>query len=79
MSAITTDDLLDALREAMGQTDSGDGRTVQEISSATGWATTTVRKHLGSLHREGRLEVVRVKRPCLDGRLASIPAYRIRA
>ena len=74
---ITTDDLLDALRAAMG-TAEGEGHTVQELVAATGWGKTNIRQVLGHLHHQGRLEVVRVKRPCLDGRMQSIPAYRIK-
>lgn len=74
---VTTDDLLDALREALGGP-SEEGSTVHEICAATGWGPTKVRAELGNLHRAGRIEVVRVKRPVLDGRIQSIPAYRIK-
>ena len=77
---ITQDDLLDALQTALGPMgDDGDGKTVQDIVAETGWGTTVVRKNLANLQRQGRLEVVRVKRPALDGRQCSVPAYRMRA
>jgi DNA-binding transcriptional regulator PaaX len=74
---VTTDDLMDALRAAMGD-GTGDGRTVQEICEASGWGATKVRAELGRLHRAGRLEVVRVKRADLTGRMQSLPAYRMK-
>ena len=77
--SITTDDLLDALRDALSTAPDGDGQTVQEIAAAAGFGTTTVRKALAALQRDGRLVVVRVKRPALDGRQCSVPAYRMRA
>lgn len=76
--SITTNDLLDAIREALSAVPDGEGQTVQEMAEATGLGTTTVRKTLAALHRDGRLTVVRVRRPALDGRLSSVPAYRLR-
>ena len=77
---ITTDDLMDALQAALGPMGENDnGKTVQDIVAETGWGTTVVRKNLANLQRQGRLEVVRVKRPALDGRQCSVPAYRMRA
>jgi hypothetical protein len=74
---ITSDDLMDALRAALGG-QTGEGKTVQEILADTNWGATKVRAELGRLHRAGRLEVVRVKRADLTGRMQSLPAYRMK-
>jgi hypothetical protein len=74
---ITTDDLMDALRAALG-TPGGEGHTVQEMVVATGWGDTKVRAILGDLNRRGRLVVSRVKRTDLSGRMQSVPAYRMK-
>jgi hypothetical protein len=74
---ITTDDLMDAIRAALGN-GAGDARTVQEICDACGWKPTKVRQELRALHRQGRLDVIRVNRPDLTGRSQSIPGYRMK-
>jgi hypothetical protein len=73
---ITTDDLLDALRAALGS--HGEGHTVQELIAACDCGATKVRAELGKMHRAGRLTVVRVRRPDLTGRMQSVPAYRMK-
>ena len=77
--SITTDDLLAALQAALGQMGDDEAKTVQDFCEQTGWGRTKVTHVLGALARQGKLEVVRVKRPALDGRQCSVPAYRMRA
>ncbi len=76
---ITENELVEALRSAMGP-DEGptDARTVQEMAATIGRAERFVRDNVRKLIAEGRVELVRVKRPAIDGRIQSLPAYRIR-
>lgn len=75
---ITTDDLLEALQDALSKPSDGEASTVSDIMDATGRSSALVRKSLQVLAREGRLEVVQVRRPSLDGRLVPVPGYRIK-
>jgi hypothetical protein len=75
---ISTDDLLDALQAAMGPVDTCEASTVQDLVEKTGWGRTKVTGTLGRMAKAGRLEVVRVRRLALDGRIASLPAYRLK-
>ena len=71
------DDLVRALEEAKFQ-DEEWGVTVKEISRFTGWNVEKVRKKLGELHEQGRLESRYIKRPSISGRMAGVPAYRLK-
>lgn len=75
-----TDELVDALVEAMGTpTTTPDGFfTVRELARESGRREERVRRALQVLADEGRLEVQRVRRHALDGRLGVVPAYRVR-
>jgi hypothetical protein len=76
---VTQDDLLDALRAALTKPANSDGATVQDLTLAMGCSEGKARKALKGLAQQGRLEVLKVYRPSLDGRMFSIPAYRIKA
>jgi len=78
---ITENELVEALRSAMGSQDEGptDARTVQEIVNTIGRSERFVRDNVRKLIAEGRAELVRIKRPAIDGRIQSVPAYRIKA
>ena len=75
---ITTDELLLAIQQALGSANDEGARTVAEICEKTGRGATKIRQTLGEMARAGRLEVVRVRRPSIDGRSSSVPAYRLR-
>ena len=75
---ITQDDLLEAIQAALGPMDGEGASTVQDLVAKTGWGRTKVTATLGLLAKAGRLDVLRVRRPALDGRIASLPAYRLR-
>ena len=76
--SITTDDILDALRDALGQPNADGAHTVQEICEIMGCGATATRKALIAMQKAGRLEVIRVRRVALDGRTCSTPAYRVK-
>lgn len=75
---VTTDDLLDALRVALEKPSEGDGITVVELANTMKCAEEKVRRTLRVIAGQGRLEVSRVRRPAIDGRLMLVPAYRIK-
>ena len=59
-----------------GTTDEGGVRTV-EVAEALGLGETTVRKLLGQLKAQGRLQVVRRKVETLDGKQTTVRAYKL--
>ena len=71
------DDLVRALEEAKVQ-DEEWGVTVKEISRLTNWNIYKVRKKLGELNDQGRLESRYVRRPSISGRMAGVPVYRLK-
>jgi predicted negative regulator of RcsB-dependent stress response len=75
---VTQDDLLAALRDALQKPSDGEGQTVAELRVAMQCAEEKVRQALRVLAAQGRLDVLRVRRPSLDGRLMLVPAYRIK-
>ena len=75
---ITTDELLEAIQAALGNTDTENAHTVQDLCDRFGCGPTAVRQKLNTIAKQGRLEVVRMRRPSLDGRTSSVPAYRIK-
>ncbi len=75
---VTTDDLLDALKQALAKPEHGDASTVADIVAATGQHEKRVRDGLRLVMAEGRLEVVKVFRPAIDGRMAKVAGYRIK-
>lgn len=72
---ITQAELLDAL--ATGSTDPEDAHTLVEIAAQTGLTQPRTLQALHALKAAGRLIPHRVKRPALDGRIATVPAYTI--
>ena len=75
------DDLLTLLACHPAQTD---GSTVRELIAASGWNFTEttskrMRERLRVLVTEGRVEVVKVRRPTLrPGQEQVVPAYRVK-
>jgi len=70
------DQLVAELREALPDIDEGGVRTV-EVAEALGLGETTVRKLLGQLKAQGRLQVVRRKVEALDGKQTTVRAYKL--
>ena len=75
---VTTDDLLDALRDALTVKPGDDAPTSLELQAATGLAERKLRRALAAVQAEGRLEVVMVRRVDLAGRVQSVPGYRLK-
>lgn len=73
---ITTDDLLDAIREALAQSGGEEGETVTEMSVRTGLRDEYIRRGLKVLIAKGEWEAIRVRRPDISGRVSVVPAYR---
>jgi len=67
---------VEELRIALPEIDEGGMRTV-EIAAALGFGETTVRKLLGQLKAQGRLQVVRRKVETLDGKQTTVRAYKL--
>ena len=87
MEAVTTrvhvsdSELLEALREALerrGEDSPDDAFSVVELAEELGCHEATARKAIKRLIDGGKVEPVRVKRRAMDGRLASVVAYRLR-
>ncbi len=79
MGGVTKDDLLDALREAMGQPENADdGFTGTELADMLGRGATAVRKIIKVMLRDGVLERVTVERDRIDGRPTVLTAYRLK-
>lgn len=76
---ITQSDIIDALRSALASPSDGEASTVNEIRAATGQSEERVRDYLHAMNKQGRLDVLRVRRPTLDGRNTIVPAYRIKS
>ena len=68
--------LVAELREALPDIDEGGVRTV-EVTQALDLGETTVRKLLGQLKAQGRLQVVRRKVETLDGKQTTVRAYKL--
>lgn len=75
---ITQDDLLEALRDALGGPPESEGVTMADLCASTGYGNKALRRALVALAAQGRLEVGRSRRPTLDGRIAPVPCYRLR-
>jgi DNA-binding IclR family transcriptional regulator len=75
---ISTDELLDAIQNALGPVGGEDAWTVGDLCEKTGFGRTKVTSVLKALSREGRIEVTRTRRMGIDQRMASVPAYRLR-
>lgn len=79
---ITENELVDALLAAIRPEDTSDERgamTVKELADATGRADLFVRRNIKALLGAGKMEVVKVRRPAIDGSLRVLPAYRLKA
>lgn len=78
MTAITQNDVLDALRAAMaGLPNAEDGITRRELVKATGRSVTSIRNWLVDEIEAGRIECVKVGRARCDGVVLPTTAYRV--
>jgi hypothetical protein len=59
--------------------DPTDGYTSRDLAYRTGWDGHHVLKALHRLAHEGRLEVTRVRRPGIDGRVTPHTVYRLKS
>jgi len=75
---VTEDDLLQALRDALAQPTDAQASTMTELAAAMGFGLEKVRHLLRAVQDEGRLEVVRLRRPNLIGTTSLVPGYRIK-
>lgn len=66
---------LEAAREE--QTNAAGALTMRELQQTTGRGIATLRRELWALKEAGRLQVVRVKAPRIDGVMTGTVAYRI--
>lgn len=77
---ITESELLEALRDASrrsGADDSG-ALTSHELADALGVSHVTVLVYLKRVKRAGQLEVVRINREGVDGRVSPVTGYRVK-
>jgi response regulator of citrate/malate metabolism len=75
---MTKDEILEEFRALLAQTADPEGYfTADELCGTMGLGKVSVQRRLKLAQQAGRLSVVRVKRPAIDGRLMHIPAYRI--
>lgn len=73
------DELIAALTEAMQAGGAGpEAMTSNELIAASGVAREPLLGGLRALQRAGRLEVVKVVRRDLSGRMMRVPGYRLR-
>lgn len=73
---ITETEILQALENAVAP-EPKEARTVQDLMKLTGFGMNKIRQALGHIAMQDRLEVVQVKRPGVDKRQISRPAYVI--
>lgn len=66
---------LEAIAAATSGTTPKQAKTVQDIMGACGLSRDVVRRALGRLAMQNRLEVHQVRRPDLSGRINQRPAY----
>lgn len=75
---VTQADLLSALRDALSRPPKGDGVTTTEIAEQMGIRAPAVREVLKVFAASGKLEVVTLHRPAIDGRTMTLRGYRIK-
>lgn len=73
----TENDLSQALQDAIKASPSADGYTIRELQDLKpDWSQPKVREAVRKLILSGRVQVVRIRRPAMDGRMASVPGYQ---
>lgn len=73
-------ELVAALEQALARQDGDDdgALTVRDLVQETGWTRTAILRGMRSLKEAGALEVIKVFREDLSGRVTRVPAYRLR-
>jgi len=76
---ISTAELLDALRSAGGDSavDLDGSFSTTELMEAMRWSRPAALQNLKQLKRDGALEIVRIRREAVDGRVMLMAGYRI--
>lgn len=77
MTNITQAEILDAIRDAVQTADVPDAFTMRELQDATGWGEKQARAKMRVAKLAGRVDVVRVERENLQGRMMPVLAYRL--
>ena len=75
---LTEHDLIEAILTAQVDSGAADALTVLDMVEQAGLSTGAVRAKLKDLARSGRLEVCKVRRSTIDGRLTWVPAYKLK-
>lgn len=80
MEAVTQNDLLEALRQALERAPDNSGAlTCLEIARETGWDIKSARERIRAMIHDGRAECIRVSRKRIDGVMQMTPAYRLKS
>lgn len=75
---MTSEEMIAELEELLRHSDNPAGfYTVTELAEMAGVGKVPMHRRLQLAMRAGRLEVVKVLRPAIDGRMLPAPAYRI--
>ena len=77
---ITSNEILDALKDAMQKNPSGDGFTIRELRMSMGKggelaSEILVREGVRKLLQSGKATTVRLYRPAMDGILRNVSGY----
>lgn len=73
----TQNDLLDALRAALGTPEYGEGQTAPEIATILGVHSNKARDAIKRLLADGSMETVSVRRTKMNGHPTTIVGYRL--
>jgi|WetSurMetagenome_2_1015567.scaffolds.fasta_scaffold156416_2 hypothetical protein len=73
----SADDLIAALTASAHESD--DAITSEELAERVGLCVRTVVPRLRKLWKAGRIETVKVQRPCMRGYSVGVVAYRLKA
>lgn len=79
---VTTDEILDAIRDAMAMLTtvaSPPGITTTEAAAALGCTIHGARRHLRTLLANGTMEPTRVRRVAMSGLPCEVPGYRLKS
>ena len=78
MDAVTRDEILAEFEALLAASDDPEGYvTAWELADMMNLGKVAIQKRLRVAQQAGRLSVVRVQRPSIDGRMMVVPAYRI--
>ena len=78
MGSVTQDDLLDALRKALGTPEYGEGQTAPEIADILGVHHIKARDAIRKMLADGTMETVSVRRQKMNGLWTTIIGYRLK-